>query len=258
MAKSNANRKADNLPSTVTVTAEQSAATCTAMIERSFKAVSTLNQSAERTAEILRETCYHTFCHAMQFGDIRLADRLVKELPKGVLSSIWRNEMVAWFRKNSPIRWDAEGKCHLLKEDEPGYTPFDAETAEAKAFDETDEAVRGREKMAAAHKRAMNPVTWDDFKGRVYGLRSFLKAAQEPNKNGDVRGVKKADLPKMQDACTVIEAAFDAFSAGKLKAGEAKEKLSETETETPEALKAAGTKTRKRSAPVQEGEEKAA
>ena len=93
-------------------------------------------------ADLIHQTAVQTVLHAAEHGDATLADNLVKTLRDNMPGYVWQG-LVAWYKKYTPIAWDAKGGVYLLKEGQQGYKPFAAEEAEANPAAE-DKAVKSR------------------------------------------------------------------------------------------------------------------
>ena len=129
-------------------------------------------------ADLIHQTAVQTLLHAKEHGDATLADELVKSVKENLPGYVWQG-LVKWYRTNSPIFWDAEGKVRLLKPDEKGYKAFDPETAEAKPA-ANDSAVTART------DKPIEPFSIKLVKSRVFGMVKQLEKAQEEGGRGVV------------------------------------------------------------------------
>lgn len=129
-------------------------------------------------AQLIHETAVQTLLHAKEHGDATLADELVKSVKENLPGYVWQG-LVKWYRTNSPIFWDAEGKVRLLKPEEKGYKAFDPETAEAKPA-ASDSAVKNRT------DKPIEPFSIKLVKSRVFGMVKQLDKAQEQGGRGVV------------------------------------------------------------------------
>lgn len=152
--------------------------------------------------------------HANDYGDVMPADRLVKGLAEHPhpLTKAMGMELVAWFRANSPIRWDSKAKPRQAKETEEGYKPYNEESAKETPFFETAQAKRSRTAADAARKKALEPATFKDFLNRAKGLTRWFETLNEADKNGDVRGIKNGEAAKIKRGIKAInEALVDTY-----------------------------------------------
>lgn len=187
------------------------------LVEQALAGAKTVYQSIMQLEPKVAAAAKAACNHASLYGDIRPCDKLVKGLGevagKGKSHRMMVSmqlEVIAWVRANSPIRWDSTGKCKLVKEGEPGFKPFKSEAfaEEAEGFHETEQAKEARAKADATHKNALEPITTIDLKNRIMGLRRWFKKAQEPDANGEVRGVKAGQKAKISSMITDIENAY--------------------------------------------------
>ncbi len=148
------------------------------IINKAVTGAKALMQSVEKLEPLLHDACLACLKHYEAHGDARPADQLIKKLPDHRFLQSIRYEMVFWFRSNSPIRWDAKGNLKVLKEGDPDYAPLNVEHAEIEPFFEMEKVQEARENEAKTKERTLQPVTFDNFKKRVYGLRTWFKSAQ--------------------------------------------------------------------------------
>ncbi len=171
-------------------------------------------QGIVKAEPMVAEAALYAVRHAKDHGDVTLADRLVKDIKAAVMAiqgkgkthpiaDAMLNELVAWFRTNSPIRWDAKGKCTIDKE--RGWKDKDLENAESEAFHETERAQNARDAMLKAQTKALEPMTMADILGRIRGLRRTFESALKADKNGVVRGVKRGEAPKIRKLLEAVE-----------------------------------------------------
>lgn len=232
--------------------------TVMALIDKTVKGAKSVVQSVAEFEKLLHDCTSQCLDHCFTFGDIRPADRLLKELHelKDRNMTMIAGEVMHWFKINSNIRWDKNGKCSLLKKGDKDWKEFtseDVSAAHAEPFNETASAKRARGMSDAAHKRGLQDVTFDVFKGRVEGLTRWFKGVGVANKDGEVTNKFKSerDRQRISDGLTVLNAAMDAFVAGKLKPG------SEAE-EAPSAVNAAKRTRKAKEAPEADAERVAA
>ena len=104
--KSNAVRK--DTPAYLGVST--SAKNCTTLTGKAVDAVRVTMQSAALEKPIVHAAAMATLAHAEKYGDVTLADRLVKSIRDlgGEHANTTALYLVAWFRMRSPIRWDAK------------------------------------------------------------------------------------------------------------------------------------------------------
>lgn len=183
---------------------------CLLLVDKVFRSAKTLSQSKdvfERDLKEAAEACLH-YAHEHN-NDARPMDRLVKGLfsMKHPMFSQFAREIVAWARLNSPIRFKADGSVTVLSEGDEGYKAYDPDSAVETPFYATAPAKRARENADKAHKRGMEPYTYKDFMNRVRGLARTFYQAQQPDKNGDTRGIIKKDMPKIKGLLDSIASA---------------------------------------------------
>jgi len=180
-----------------------------AAVDRVLKAAKTMLQSANEFEKELHIAAVKCLEHCEEHGDAMPMDRLVKGLQACAhpITTRFMLEVVAWAKGSSPIYWDAQGNVHVRKKGEEGYKDFDVQTAEEVPFNETAMAKRARELADKTHKNNLKEVDVSQFQNRVKGLRHFLEGATKPDKNGQVRGIKKGDKKKLFDLMDAIETA---------------------------------------------------
>lgn len=190
--------------------ATDSSLLCTTSIQHTLQLAVALSESVTKLREAAADTCLRTLNHANQYGDWTLADKFIKSFPVTTPTlRIMRDGMVAFFRKNSPIRWAADGSCKLAKEGEPGYRPFDPETAESEPFYEMPVFKKAEGIANEAAAKALKPATLENLTNRVHGLKAWFASLSEPNSNGQIRGIKEADKAKMEAAINAVIKAYD-------------------------------------------------
>ncbi len=131
-----------------------------------------VTQTAKGLA-MLQDAADQCILHAEKHGDVTLAQRLMQEVKdncKGVVGAGFRQ----WFEKYSPIAIivDDKGnvKAKLLKEDEPGYKPFDtAKAIEAPALEAKEVTQRSNQKI--------EPFSIAMVKQRIKGMLSQVDKA---------------------------------------------------------------------------------
>lgn len=177
------------------------------LVDIAIAAAGATLQSVQQLELRIKEASEACLLHAEEYGDAMPADRLVKGLmgKNHPTTTSLARELVIWFNSNSPIRWNAKGQVRIMKDTEEGYKPFDEVSAKETSFTETPQAERARKAADTAHKRALKPYTLKDFTGRLEGLRAQFKRAQEPDKNGDVRGIVKGDMPKIKSLLKAVD-----------------------------------------------------
>lgn len=174
------------------------------LVEKCILSAKTAMQAINELEKTVSDTAIACLKHAHDHGDVMPAHRLViglRELNHPATTRL-SDETVAWFRSNSPIRWNAKGEPRQLKEGEEGYKPYDEESATETPFYETPVAKRARQAMADSHKRTLEPVTFQDVLNRMKGIMKFVENAQKPDKNGDVRSIKKGEGTKIKKLLT--------------------------------------------------------
>ena len=190
--------------------ATDSALLCTTSIQHTLQLAVALSESVQNLREAAADTCLRTLKHANQYGDWTLADKFIRSFPVTTPTlRIMRDGMVAFFRKNSPIRWAADGSCKLAKEGEPGYRPFDPETAESEPFYEMPVFKKAEGIANEAAAKALKPATLENLTNRVHGLKAWFDSLSAPNTNGQIRGIKEADKAKMETAIAAVIKAYD-------------------------------------------------
>lgn len=122
-------------------------------------------------ASTLHLAAVQCILHAETHRDCTLADKLVKTVRETTPGYVWQG-LVTWFKRNSPIAWDAEGKPYLLKEGEPGYKPFDVQNADAHPAGEQKE-VKGRT------DRPIQPMSVALLKSYIKGLNKRIENAEK-------------------------------------------------------------------------------
>ena len=171
-----------------------------ALIAQAVTAVRTTVQSITAMEPIVATAAIAALKHAEKTGDAMPMDRLVKDIQAVAhpMTKAMLLELVSWTKANSPIFWDAKQAIHLKKPGQDGYKPFDITSAETKAFFQTDQAVKARKAGADAHAQNMKPFAFKDFFGRVMGLQKTYEAALVADKDGNIRGVVKDDMKKIE------------------------------------------------------------
>ena len=170
------------------------------LIAQAVTAVRATVQSITAMEPIVATAGLAALKHAKDHGDAMPLDRLVKDIEAvpHPMTKAMMLELVAWVKANSPVYWDAKKAVHLRKPDQEGYKPFDIAAAEAKAFFQTDQAVKARKAGQDAHAQGMKPFTFKDFFGRVMGLEKTFQSALVKDKDGNIRGVVKEDQAKIE------------------------------------------------------------
>lgn len=199
--KSNAVRKDDDAPDAVAKGASTSAKNCTTLTGKAVDAVRVTMQSAALEKPIVHAAAMATLAHAEKYGDVTLADRLVKSIRDlgGEHANTTALYLVAWFRMRSPIRWDAKEAVRQAKEGEPGFKAYDTAAAEKEAFFQTPAAIEADKAAALTRKRvAGDPLTYDNIVARARGIRKTYEAAlTKKDDDGNVKGINKGDKAKI-------------------------------------------------------------
>lgn len=193
-------KKSNIITGTVLAPASNGKSAAMQAVSRLLLSAKTFMQSMAEFEKDIQSALVKTLEHCEIHGDAMPADRLVKglrELNHPAMTK-FSDECVAWFRINSPIRWNAKGDVRVLKEGEEGYKPFDVHHGEEEAFNETPQAKRARQAADAAHKRTLQPVTAQDVLNRIKGVVKFVENAQNPDRNGDVRGIAAKEGKKIK------------------------------------------------------------
>lgn len=174
------------------------------LIQTAVIAVRATYQSIVEAEPKINEAALFAVRHANQHGDVSLADRLVKDMraamPKDkthpTIEAMF-NELMAWFRANSPIRWDAKQHCTIDKE--RGWKDKDLKNAEETGFFETERATKARDAMLRTQVRELHELTLERILNDALGLNRKLEAALKPNKDGQIAGVKKGEAKPIRD-----------------------------------------------------------
>lgn len=174
---------------------------CLLLVEKVFRSAKTLKQSQEQFEKDIEEASVACLQYAHEHNnDARPMDRLVKGLlaMKHPTFTQFAREVVAWARLNSPIRFKADGSVTVLSEGDEGFKDYNQEQAIETPFYATAPATRARENADKSHKRSLEPYTYKDMMNRARGLIRTFYQAQRPDRNGDVRGIVKKDIPKIK------------------------------------------------------------
>lgn len=137
------------------------------------KLIGTVGTLGGKFADAVHITGVQCILHAQKHGDATLADELVKTVRSSTPGYVWQG-LVLWFRANSPITWDAEGKVSLLKEGDKGYKPFDPAKADA------EPAAKAKE-VTARTDRPIEPMSIAFIKGRI---KSMVQQVEKAGKDG--------------------------------------------------------------------------
>lgn len=183
---------------------------CLLLVDKVFRSAKTLKQSQEQFEKDIEAASVACLQYAHEHNnDARPMDRLVKGLlaMKHPTFTQFAREVVAWARLNSPIRFKADGSVTVLSEGDEGYKDYNQEQAIETPFYATAPATRARENADKAHTRSLEPYTYKDFLNRVRGLARTFYQAQRQDKNGDVRGIVKKDMPKIKGLLESIASA---------------------------------------------------
>lgn len=146
--------------------------------EKIKEAIQNIGKKGKALADLIHGTAVQTIMHAQKHGDATLADELVQTLRGSMPGYVWQG-LVLWYRKNSPIAWDAEGLVYLLKADEKGYKPFNPEEADAHP------AAEARE-VSARTDTKIEPFSIALIKKRIAGMATQLEKAQADGGRGVV------------------------------------------------------------------------
>lgn len=182
------------------------------LVGNALAGVAAHSQSARQLEEAIHKAAVACVTHAREHGDVMPMDRLVKGIPSDDHSvAMFRFELVAWCRANSPIRWNAKGEPRQAKEGEADYKPYNDKLDEAKAFFQTEQAVASREAAREAARRTLTPATFQTALNRAFGLRKWFNGLEVPSeKDGQVRGVVEADKTKITRLVDIVEKAIEA------------------------------------------------
>lgn len=170
------------------------------------KATKTYIQGVAQYQSMLAECARKCALHVAAFGDARPADKFIKALGMRELRT-FRDELVAWFRLYTPIRWDANGKVSVERDKNGNVKATNTEKVKEEAFFESALVTESRKAAGRAAAAALKPVTLKDILGRINGLRKFLQSANQPNAEGHVRGIDKSEGAKIRKVVDAVEEA---------------------------------------------------
>jgi len=151
------------------------------LVDKALRGAATIVQSMRESAKDFDAAAKACAEHAKLHGYVMPAHRLVmglREYNHGATDTL-SNELVAWFRAHSSIRWDAKKAPYQVKEGEPGYKPYEADYAETESFEDMDQVKRARQAAGAASANTLREADAKALLGRIYGLRSWFKRIEE-------------------------------------------------------------------------------
>lgn len=133
--------------------------------------------------------------HAAANGDARPMLALINGLPKAT----YREGLIFWTRKFSPIRFDADlATATLLKSTDARYVPFNLDDAKAKPFwtlAEVEEAL------------SRKPMTIEGLAKSVVGFKAAkLKQVQKQHDEGLIDDAQLAGMKAYLDSVTITVA----------------------------------------------------
>jgi hypothetical protein len=103
------------------------------IIDKNIKTVVT---TGTRLNKLIHDTAMLIAGHALEHSDCTRALTLVKAMP----ASMRRTMLVLWFNTYTPIRVvEKNDKVGMVKENKPGYTPFDLDAGQLTPFYELAE-----------------------------------------------------------------------------------------------------------------------
>lgn len=126
-------------------------------------AIKVVIASAGQLQTTIHELSLECMEHAMEHGDVTLADLIVKELPKGQRVEALKT----WFETFSPIRWNGSGEVGQLKREARAFTPYDIEQASAKPYYELTK------------EKVQRELTLEQLVNIVNGLAKRIDKAEE-------------------------------------------------------------------------------
>lgn len=168
------------------------------LIEDALTAAKSVVTAVQRSEPHVQKALVACVSHFAEHKDARPADRLVKGLMalNHPAAMSMAREVVAHFRTNSPIRWDAKGKLTVLKEGQEGYKAPDAAAAEETNYYETPQAKRARSAAEAAHKNNLKEADLNMVLKRTAG--SSIGFINNILRGKDERKIKEGELPKIK------------------------------------------------------------
>jgi len=187
------------------------------LVDKLLLSAKTMLQSVTQFEVELQSAALKCLEHAETHGDVMPMDRLVKGLREmnHPVTTRFSDEIIAWVRGVSPIRWYAKGNPRQMKEGEDGYKPYAVQDGEETPFNETAMAKRARAAADAAHKRGLEPITGQDVLNRIQGVIKFVQSANQANRNGEVRGIKSGENAKIKRIVGNLQA-FIVDNGGKI------------------------------------------
>lgn len=192
-----------------------------AAIERALKAAKTFVQSAVLLEPELNKAAVLCVEHFGKHGDTGPADRLIKGLLacNHPTTTAMVNELKVWFRLNSPIQWDRQGKVFKNKDESKGRIDTNEEPSKADAFYETPQAKRARDAMARAQKAALKDFTAkmlvNNIIGASLGRVKAMESGKDQRKIAEGEGTKINRIIKAVTKALTEVASDDAVEAMK-------------------------------------------
>lgn len=181
-------------------------------IEIVILAAKTLVQSSGEFEKKLHEAARNCVFHAHDHGDAMPALHLLEGLPNHEVIRGFRGEVMAYIKAVSPIHFyigkDGGNAVRLLKQGETGFKPFNLEEAETPFYERKATKDAREAAFQAATKSLTNPLGLKDLRARIFGLRKTFEAAQEKDRNGNIRGVADGEKTAMKKVLDAVEEAF--------------------------------------------------